>query len=135
MAALLDVKISTQGTLFRDNAPQVVESEMTAWQKQIGLVGVRLIQTRFDKVVQHPTGHYRSRIDFRVVSRNVGSSLVELHDSGVIYGPWLEGISRRNRVSRFKGYSTFRKSLQDLEKMSTDELERTARTIARKLES
>jgi hypothetical protein len=61
--------------------------------------------------------------------------MVELHDSGVVYGPWLEGVGRRNKVSRFKGYSSFRKSLQDLEKMGAAEIEKTAKTIARKLET
>ena len=135
MAKLLDVRISTRGSMFREHAPQLVRSEMTDYQKRIGLVGQRLIRKRFKSLVQHPTGHYESRIDYRVVTRNVGAAYTELHDSGVIYGPWLEGISRRNRVSRFKGYASFRKSLQDLEQMSVAELEQAAREIARELES
>ena len=135
MGQLLDVKISTQGTLFRPNAPQVVAADMEDWQKRIGLAGQRIIRTRLDRVLQHPTGHYKSRIDYRVVTRNLGGALVELHDSGVIYGPWLEGVSSRNHQTRFKGYSTFRKAVQDLQKMSEDEMEKTARKMARELES
>ena len=135
MARLMDVKISTQGSLFRPNAPQIVRSEMTDYQKRIGLAGQRIIRQRLGHVLKHPTGHYESRIDYRVVTRNVGGSLTELHDSGVIYGPWLEGVSSRNHQTRFKGYATFRKSLQDLERMSEAELEQTAREMARELES
>ena len=31
-------------------------------------------------------------------------------DSGVVYGPWLEGVGSRNETSRFKGYRMFRKA-------------------------
>jgi hypothetical protein len=37
-------------------------------------------------------------------------------DSGVIYGPWLEGTGSRNRTTRFKGYATFRKAAQELDR-------------------
>ena len=33
-----------------------------------------------------------------------------------IYGPWLEGDSARNATTRFKGYQTFRKTGQWLQK-------------------
>jgi len=41
-------------------------------------------------------------------------------DGGVVYGPWLEGISSRNMTTRFKGYMTFRKTSQELEKKSRE---------------
>lgn len=30
----------------------------------------------------------------------------------VVYGPWLEGVSERNRTTRFKGYASFRRATQ-----------------------
>jgi hypothetical protein len=39
-------------------------------------------------------------------------------DSGVIYGPWLEGASERNAAYRFPGYHAFRKIAQELDKES-----------------
>ena len=47
-----------------------------------------------------------------------------IHDSKVIYGPWLEGISSRNQTSRFKGYSLFRKAHQQLETKKGEFLQR-----------
>lgn len=38
-----------------------------------------------------------------------------IHDNRVVYGPWLEGVSRRNQTSRFKGYHVFRTVRQRLE--------------------
>lgn len=58
---------------------------------------------------RHPTGYYESRTrakprsDYHVVT-----------DSGVIYGPWLEGIGSRNRTTRFKGYFFWRKAYQSM---------------------
>jgi hypothetical protein len=39
-----------------------------------------------------------------------------LHDSNWIYGPWLEGTSDRNKSTRFKGYASFRKTRDWLDK-------------------
>jgi hypothetical protein len=50
------------------------------------------------------TGNYRRNISTEVTSLN---GLIK--DGGVVYGPWLEGISSRNQTTRFKGYATFRR--------------------------
>jgi hypothetical protein len=60
------------------------------------------------------TGHYR---------RNIHASTDNLKglitDGGVVYGPWLEGISSRNgQPPRFPGYSTFRRVNDWLNKRS-----------------
>lgn len=58
------------------------------------------------KVLKHPTGYYESRI----VKELRGPGVYSINDSGVIYGPWLEGVSFRNQASSFKGYATFRRA-------------------------
>jgi hypothetical protein len=57
------------------------------------------------RVLQHPTGYYESKI----VKEHRGPGVWSINDSGVIYGPWLEGVSSRNEISTFKGYATFRR--------------------------
>jgi len=57
------------------------------------------------------TGHYR-----RNVHGTVSATRGKIDDGGVVYGPWLEGVSRRNTVTRFKGYASFRKTAQYLQK-------------------
>ena len=59
---------------------------------------------------QLSTGHYR-----RNVHRTVGALHVRIDDGGVIYGPWLEGVSTRNQTTRFKGYFSFRRTSQWLQ--------------------
>lgn len=62
------------------------------------------VLTQLDKVLQHPTGYYESQVR----SERLDPYNYSVNDGGVIYGPWLEGVSSRNESSRFKGYGTFR---------------------------
>lgn len=50
----------------------------------------------------NPTPYYETQVTNEVF----GTDRI-VHDRGVIYGPWLEGTSWRNRVSTFKGYHAF----------------------------
>ncbi len=75
-------------------------------QYAVALHGEELVQARLATVLRNPTGYYQSRIR---VERGRGGYVV--NDSGVIYGPWLEGTGSRNSpVTRFPGYATFRRT-------------------------
>lgn len=65
------------------------------------------VHRELGRVLQHPTGYYESR-----VVADLTSHPPAVHDSGVVYGPWLEGIGSRNATTRFKGYHTFRRIAQ-----------------------
>lgn len=67
------------------------------------------------RVFKHPTGSYRAHI----TERAARSDNRIITDQGIIYGPWLEGTSSRNRSSRFKGYRLFRKTRLRLRKKVT----------------
>lgn len=105
------VTVTAEGGLFED-PDGVVERSEREMIEALGEEAAFRIKRRLDRVLQHPTGHYR---------RSIGSAFhgadgsVKVHDNGVVYGPWLEGSSRRNHQTRFKGYSTFRKILQEIE--------------------
>jgi hypothetical protein len=63
------------------------------------------VLTQLDSVLVNPTGFYESQI----ADQTISPYLHRIHDSGVVYGPWLEGVGSRNYpVTRFKGYHTFR---------------------------
>jgi hypothetical protein len=53
------------------------------------------------------TGNYRRRIN--TSTRGLHG---KISDGGTEYGPWLEGTSTRNQTTRFKGYHSFRKTTQ-----------------------
>lgn len=120
MKATLDV--DARGGIFGD-AGRIVTSELDPMDRRVGDQAVDLIRLRLDKVLVNPSGHYRSRIDFTIRQDH----LVEIGDSGVVYGPWLEG---GGKGTRFRGYSTFRKSIQDVEVVAQREADRAVDRIA-----
>lgn len=85
-----------------DVVPRVVE--------EVADHGVNLIRHRLKEVLKHPTGYYESRIQ----TDRAAESMV-ITDGRVVYGPWLEGVSSRNKRSRFKGYATFRRTAKELD--------------------
>ncbi len=54
-------------------------------------------------------------------------------DGGKIYGPWLEGISQRNQTTRFKGYASFRKVKDWLQKRAKKTFQRHVARAVRRL--
>jgi hypothetical protein len=72
-----------------------------------------VFKTAMEAGDQASTGHYR-----RSVNSEIQGSIARIDDSGVVYGPWLEGISSRNSTTRFKGYFQFRLTSQFLNLIS-----------------
>lgn len=68
--------------------------------------GENLVLAALGTSLRHPTGYYESRI----TSRAIGHNAYEVHDSGVVYGPWLEGTGSRNPVTIFPGYHSFQRA-------------------------
>lgn len=67
--------------------------------------GERLVLKRLSQVLRHPTGYYESRI----ATERTGHNRYEIHDSNVVYGPWLEGTGSRNKPRPgFPGYHSFK---------------------------
>ena len=76
-------------------------------KKQTADYALRQLQAvRMDKTGR-ATGHYQEMIRTTFLSYND----VLLSDP-VVYGPWLEGVSERNRSTRFKGYKLWRLAKQ-----------------------
>jgi hypothetical protein len=75
-------------------------------------------------------GHYRRNVMRSVKVRNLHGSI----DGGnVVYGPWLEGVSHRNQVTRFKGYASFRRVGQHLERRAQPTLEKWVKRAMKEL--
>jgi hypothetical protein len=105
----MDVTVTARGPVF-DRARPILERGVGNMQERVADTGVMMVQRRLDTVLKHPTGKYRRSI--RATRSSVGADVT---DSGVVYGPWLEGVSRRNQATRFKGYATFRRVTQELQ--------------------
>lgn len=103
------VRVTYEGSVFDGSLGNDIRRAQKAMEDELAELAVSEIRARLGVVLRHPTGHYRSKI--RAERRG---ETVLVTDSNVIYGPWLEGVGTRNRTTRFKGYSTFRRTFQDV---------------------
>ena len=137
------VKVRLRGKFFAANMPQVVVDMLNNTLKDAVAEGERDVKTMarprpagvFHSTAYasahgyNPTGHYR-----RSIHGDLASSLHgRIHDSNVVYGPWLEGVGSRNDTTRFKGYAIFRNVKQGLIKKGRDFLARRVREMLQRL--
>jgi hypothetical protein len=103
-----DVHLS--GPVFDGSARRILEAYTDDVERAVADEGVNMVQAVLGGVLQNPSGYYKSRIQ----TDRAGDGTV-VNDGGVVYGPWLEGVSSRNKSTRFKGYRTFRQVKQRLQ--------------------
>lgn len=89
---------------------QVMAAAGREARQEVGQQGLANVHKLLDAQIKHPTPYYETQ---PTLQERAGAAIV--HDRGVIYGPWLEGTSRRNQTTRFKGYASFRKATQELD--------------------
>jgi hypothetical protein len=63
---------------------------------------------------RHPTGYFESRM-----LMTPAGEYRRVIDDPVIYGAWLEGTSKRNQSTRFKGYKIWKRTRQKMRKLAT----------------
>lgn len=83
--------------------------EYTAWaEEDVAQQAMADWHTYLNESLQHPSGYYESTI-----SMEAADSGAVVHDDGVIYNFWLEGIGRRNAPrTRFEGYHSARQAAE-----------------------
>ena len=116
--AVISLSVRAHGPVFDGTAARLITDYLQAATKEVSEEGDRLVHAHLKGVLKHPTGYYESQVQ----TEPRGQTDYAVIDSGVIYGPWLEGTGSRNATTRFKGYATFRKM--------TGQLDRQARSIA-----
>jgi hypothetical protein len=102
--------LTEKGVLLVGDPAKVVKVMISDINEAVADKVLTDVKTKLHDVLMHPTGYYESHVQ---TSTQTDSMVIS--DGGVIYGPWLEGLSSRNARSRFKGYSTFRKVAQQAE--------------------
>lgn len=109
----LHVEVHTSGPLFDGRVERGIAVGLEDGLDDVAQRGVDLVRFRLHGVLRAPTGHYESRIQVE----RAGSDRA-VTDGGIIYGPWLEGVSERNHTTRFKGYATFRRTTGELDRQA-----------------
>lgn len=128
---MVDIRVESEarGMIANGTAPAYVGRAMNDIERQVAETGRTLVDARLNTVLRRQTPYYRTRIQ---AVRSGGDW--EVNDSGVIYGPWLEGTGSRNApVTRFKGYRTFRYVTQLLRGRADAIAERVLRPYLRRL--
>lgn len=119
-----DVEINTSGPVFDGQAAAEVTAFLDEAKDDVAQQGFSNVMGNLNTSLRHPTGYYEGHIR---VDR-AGSDRV-VNDSGVIYGPWLEGVGSRNApVTVFPGYFSFRRAAQELRGQATPLAERLLET-------
>lgn len=106
MADTIEVDLS--GPLFDGLAPEIMREFIEETKFDVGQRAFERVHYWLDVNLRNPTPYYETQI----IHERAGSDRV-VHDRGIIYGPWLEGVSERNRETRFKGYHSFRTAAQE----------------------
>ena len=104
--------VTARGPLFDGTAAVQVKHFLDEAVQTVAHQGQQDVRTLGMSQYQHPTGYYSSN----VLAERVSAERSRVHDSMVVYGPWLEGVGSRNATTRFKGYRTWRITRQKLER-------------------
>jgi hypothetical protein len=86
------------------------------------------VHANLRKSLKNPTGYYQSRI-----TKERSGAGWKVHDGGVVYRCWLEGVGSRNQTTRFKGYASFRRAKQTVEARANGIGDRAVKRHIRKL--
>lgn len=98
------VEVVAYGPLFDGRAYAAVDDACEDIAQTLARQGEDDVDAQLQRVLRTQTPYYR----LQIASRQELPNTWLIHDSGVIYGPWLEGTGSRNKTTRFKGYRTFR---------------------------
>lgn len=124
MGIRISFDLKSEGPVFDGTWALIIYRYRWALTNVLGERAVNMIKaylpTRYEYLRNpaslHGTKHFHPGLyesDIHTDRQSVDINLV--HDTDVVYGPWLEGVGSRNLTTRFKGYHTFRHIAQQLE--------------------
>lgn len=104
------IEVHTSGPIFDNGGAEFQRAMAAAAAESEYVVGSQALANwhlYLNQSIKHPTPYYETQITVQ----NLMTEVI-VHDRGIIYGPWLEGVSSRNQTTRFKGYHSLRKARQ-----------------------
>lgn len=101
--------IHISGPLFDGVAKKDLREATLQVQKEVADYALFQWQMNLEGSLQNPTGRYQSQLN--VLRRSADLVVNDGYPgSGLLYGPWLEGVGTRNKTNRFKGYFALRRA-------------------------
>jgi hypothetical protein len=125
----LSVNVKSSGPLIEHDPRHYVEGEIRDEVREVTDEASRLAQDVLQPGHGVRTGEYKSTIHGAITDSMHG----EITDGNAAVGAWLEGVSSRNEISRFKGYHHFRIAGQEIRRRVGPRSERLAARIAGRL--
>ena len=108
----LRITVDVSGPVFDGRAASAAHDYLDKALMDVGQQGMADVHLLLDQSIRNPTPYDAPQLP---VAR-AGSDVV-VHDRGVIYGAWLEGVGSRNYpVTSFAGYHSFRRAFQLLDR-------------------
>ena len=123
----MQMTVESRGPIFDKRGKNIVKQVSSKFIQRM----VELGEQRLDEMLKpRPAGVYLSAQEARPNQASTGnyrrnvSGRVQgmtgiISDGKVVYGAWLEGTSSRNAASQFKGYASFRKTKDWMQKHVT----------------
>jgi hypothetical protein len=109
----MGIDIRVEGPLFDGRAARAMQDAADEAREDIAEFAEEYALAFMRASFRNPTGYYESRVK----TSRVTADTSRVHDSGVVYGPWLEGVGSRNRPRPgFPGYQHWRQT-KDLVRM------------------
>ncbi|MGQ4349689.1 hypothetical protein [Streptomyces sp. SAS_275] len=103
----MGIDIREDGPWFDGRAERAMKDAADDAREDIAEAGEEHALGLMGANFRNPTGYYESNVQTSRVSSD--TSLV--HDNGVVYGAWLEGVGSRNRARPgFPGYRHWRQT-------------------------
>lgn len=119
----MPVHVRAHGPLFDGRADHELERAARQMETDVGHAAEAEWLRFLNASIKHPTPYYETQI---TTQREAGHVVV--HDRGIIYGFWLEGIGSRNfPVTRFRGYHSRDKAVHSISPRVKEIAERTLR--------
>lgn len=109
------IHVTTSGPLFNGVAEAELAAAVLAVQKEVADYAEFQWQMNMTESFQNPSEPPRYQSHVNTMKREADLVVSDGYPgSGLLYGPWLEGIGSRNATTRFKGYFALRRAAQSV---------------------
>ena len=125
---MIAITVRTHGPIPEDRFDEIVLDFLDDAVGQVGQQGLSGVHELLNERIKEPTTYYETQVMLQRAAAEYDSDVTPavVHDRGVIYGWWLEGIGSRNHpVTSFRGYHTFRETAAALNKGRAVEIAET----------
>lgn len=110
------IRVATSGPLFTGVAEAELATAVAAVQREVAEYAEFQWQMNMTEDFQHPSEPPRYQSHVNILKRETDLVVNDGYPgSGLLYGPWLEGVGSRNATTRFKGYFALRRAANSVQ--------------------